>query len=83
MAHRLFEYRVAMMQLGKVTFVDGQWAGKLPPTDPKAIDGCEELSAWLRQAGLEGWELVSATAESVGGQIVHQLYLKRELAPRG
>ncbi len=83
MAQRLFEYRVAMMQLGKVTFVDGQWAGKRLPTDPNAIDGCEELSAWLRQAGLEGWELVSATVEAASGQNLTRLYLKRELAPRG
>ncbi len=82
MAQRQFEYRVAVMQLNRVTFVDGKWAGRMAPTEAGAIDSCEELSAWLRNEGLEGWKLVSVTAEAVSGQNLSRLYLRRELAAR-
>jgi SH3-like domain-containing protein len=83
MALRQFEYRVAVVQQNRVTFINNKWAGRVEPTVAGALDSCEEQSAWLNQEGLEGWKLVSAMAMTASGQNLTHLYLRRELAPRG
>ncbi|MCY1020633.1 hypothetical protein [Pyxidicoccus sp. MSG2] len=80
---RLFEYRVAQSQEGRITFMDGQWAGSIPLQDasrhPKPFEYCAQVPEWLQAQGQKGWELVSVTVEVAGGQNLTRLYLKRQL----
>ncbi|MFP2908855.1 hypothetical protein ACLESD_28155 [Pyxidicoccus sp. 3LFB2] len=83
MAQRRFEYRIAQSQEGRVTFVNGQWAGRVPIQDAsrsaKPFESCETQWDWLQAEGLHGWELVSSTVEvTSGGENLTRLYLKRE-----
>jgi hypothetical protein len=81
--HR-FEYRLAQSQEGRVTFVNAQWAGRVSLEEAsrsaKPFESCETLADWLQDQGRQGWELVSVTVETAGGQNLTRLYLKRELA---
>lgn len=75
------EYRVCQTQQSRVTFVNGQWAGRIPKTEPdvqRAFNSCPEVWDYLNQAGAEGWDLVAVTTrmEDQGG-VVDVLYLKR------
>lgn len=81
-----FEYRIAMLQQGKVTYVNGQWAGRMPlqmavSNSAKGLESCDDESTWLQNAGAEGWELVSVTVTPVqvpGSQeTLTRMYLKR------
>jgi hypothetical protein len=79
----VFEYRVAQSQEGRITFVNGQWAGRVPLPEAsraaKPFESCDNLAEWLQTEGLHGWELVSVTVEAAGGQNLTRLYLKREV----
>ena len=58
-----FEYRVCQTEEGRVTFVDEKWSGaqELNADDPtNCLDSCLPVSEFLRKAGAEGWELVTA-----------------------
>ncbi|NMO18457.1 hypothetical protein HPC49_38235 [Pyxidicoccus fallax] len=83
MAPRRFEYRLVQSQEGRVTFVNGHWAGRVPIEEAsrstKPFESCLSVVDWLQTEGQQGWELVSATVEAAGGQNLTRLYLKREL----
>jgi len=76
-----YEYCVCQAQQSRVTFVNGQWVGQVPPTDPdsqRALSSCPEVWSYLNRAGAEGWELVAVTSRLQDeNQIVDQLYLRR------
>ncbi|MFL6228695.1 MAG: hypothetical protein ACJ741_07940, partial [Pyrinomonadaceae bacterium] len=63
---RRFEYRVCNVQQGHVTFVDGVWQGSVPlaqvagETDP--FKYCLDVWDYLRLAGEDGWEMITAVA---------------------
>lgn len=75
-----FEYLVCQSQIGKVTFVNGEWVG-----DPDVLevreqmfDSCPNLWDFLNQMGPEGWELVAAySLVASDGQHFERLILKR------
>jgi hypothetical protein len=77
-----YEFRVCQVQHGRVTFVDGEWAGELAPTPDRAeqaLRTCPTEWDYLRAAGAEGWDL-AGVAGGVGGETnAHLLYLRREL----
>ncbi|MBI1916952.1 MAG: hypothetical protein HYS12_19765 [Planctomycetes bacterium] len=77
---RLFEYRVCQVQESRVTFVNGKWQGKIPPSHDheEALNTCPEVWIYLRRVGGEGWELASATAVTAKEATYQLLYLKRE-----
>ena len=60
-----FEYRVCQIQHSRVTFVDGKWQGG-KPCDPEhsrdSLESCPDVYQFLQEAGVVGWELVSAVA---------------------
>lgn len=81
-----FEYRIAVLQQGKVTYVNGEWAGRMPlkeaiSNSAKGFESCDDENTWLQRAGAEGWELVSVTVVPVqvpGSQeTLTRMYLKR------
>jgi hypothetical protein len=77
-----FEYLICVSQLNKVTFVNNQWQGRVggphssEPHD-RMLDSCPDLTAFLNQAGADGWELVSAYALALGHGVMEKLILKR------
>ena len=75
-----FEYLVCSVQQNYVTFVNGQWQGKLSPRAPGALETCPKLWGFLREVGNAGWELVSVTTEGENGPTttLTTFYLKRE-----
>ena len=79
---RVFEYLVCNVQQGRVTFVNGVWHGSVPlaeasaQTDP--FECCQQVWDYLRRAGEEGWELVSAVAHERADASYDVIYLKRE-----
>ncbi|MFP2925747.1 hypothetical protein ACLESO_11115 [Pyxidicoccus sp. 3LG] len=82
MTARQFEYLVAQVQEGRVTFVNGKWVGKVPMEEVVRKGGhdassCELIWDWLQDQGRQGWELVSVTTEAVPGTILTQVYMKR------
>jgi hypothetical protein len=75
-----YEYRVCAMQNGRITFVNGEWQGTLSPNtdDPNdALETCPAVWVYLQQAGLEGWELVSALNQPLPEVQLQTLFLKR------
>ena len=83
-----FEYRVCQMQSGRITFVNGQWQGRVDYHNADqtiAMNSCPEIWDYLQQCGPEGWELVTVANTVVThgtevSQITNQLFLKRQLA---
>jgi hypothetical protein len=79
---RRFEYQVCNVQQGHVTFVNGIWQGSAPlseaagQTDPFKF--CVQVWDYLRLAGADGWELVSAVTHERADASYDVLYLKRE-----
>lgn len=76
-----YEYRVCHIQQSRVTYVNGNWQGKLLPSGDKveaALASCMQTWDYLHGAGEDGWELVGALAQGSTSTTVHQvLYLKR------
>jgi hypothetical protein len=79
---RVFEYQVCNVQQGRVTFINGVWHGSTPlaeasgQSDP--FQFCEQVWDYLRHAGEDGWELVSAVTHERTDASYDVLYLKRE-----
>jgi len=72
-----FEYMVCSTQLMRVTFINGEWQGELPPNANGALETCPPLWDFLQEAGANGWELVAVTNTSKPDELA-TLYLKRE-----
>lgn len=83
---KTFEYQVCLVQEGRVTWVNGQWAGKQPintTNSTGALQSCPQTWDYLAQAGASGWELVTTSATTLTHSadydtVVTTLYLKRE-----
>jgi hypothetical protein len=76
-----FEYRVCQIQGSQVNFVNGKWQGKMalsPDHAEEARKTCPEVWEYLKQAGAEGWELVTAVFGTAGETTYQILYLKQE-----
>lgn len=76
-----YEYRVCQVQQSRLTYVNGAWQGKLPPTGDQveaALASCPQVWDYLRGAGEDGWELVGAVAPGSGSSTHQVLYLKRD-----
>ncbi|GEM_PF-1462113 len=90
-----FEYQVCRVNFHRVTFVNEKWQGAAVPESKRKtedIESCPLLWDYLKQAGQEGWELVSAVNAAFASpekpptmfknseQIPYQLlFLKREI----
>ncbi len=76
MTNLRFEYRICQVQFSRVTFVNGEWNGTLPPTHEKAIETCPLVWEYLNKTGAEGWQMSGALmmSENNNAQI---LYLMR------
>ncbi|MFO0658608.1 MAG: hypothetical protein U0165_02060 [Polyangiaceae bacterium] len=82
-----FEYRVCSVQDGRVTWVNGQWQGKLPintTNSTGALQSCPQTWDYLAAAGADGWELVASAPTTFShnndyDSVVFALYLKRTL----
>lgn len=79
MTNQRFEYRICQVQFSRVTFINGEWAGTLPPNHEKAVEGCSWVWEYLNEMGADGWQMTSALtmSESSSAQI---LYLMREIS---
>src|SRR5947209_7232903 len=61
---RMFDYRVCQVQQSHVTFVNGEWQGRVPlseaagASDPFA--SCPKVWDYLQRVGPDGWEIVAA-----------------------
>ncbi|PWH11730.1 MAG: hypothetical protein DDG60_16915 [Anaerolineae bacterium] len=79
MPNQRFEYRLCQVQFNRVTFVNGEWAGTLPPNHEKALETCRWIWDYLNKAGAEGWQMSGALmmSEDNNAQI---LYLMRALS---
>jgi hypothetical protein len=75
-----FEYRVCLIQSARITFVNGQWQGRVAPPgqESAALESCPMEWEYLTIAGSDGWELVAALAASRNDPSAHTLYLRRE-----
>lgn len=73
------EYRVCQVQYNRVTFVNGNWNGNVPPNHEQALETCPYVWDYLNAAGYQGWQLANALvmSESNNAQL---LYLAREAA---
>jgi hypothetical protein len=76
-----FEYLVCSVQYGRVTFVNGVWHGGVPMgADTSAsLESCPNVWDYLREAGRDGWDLVSAIThpQTQAEAVLDMLYLKR------
>ena len=76
-----FEYQVCSAQYGRVTFVNGEWHGRLPVGEDTsaALESCPHVWDYLREAGRDGWELVSVVShpQPQAEAVQDMLYLKR------
>ncbi|MFT3785820.1 MAG: hypothetical protein QM770_06595 [Tepidisphaeraceae bacterium] len=78
-----FEYLVLQVQSARVTFVNGQWIGRVPLEEAikdttKGFDGCPQVWEYLQSAGHDGWDLIAAHTAGSSGQEYQLLYMKRE-----
>jgi hypothetical protein len=78
MNQKRFEYRICQVQYNRVTFVNGEWNGDVPPNHDKALETCHWVWDYLNKTGADGWQLSNALmmSESNNAQI---LYLAREI----
>ena len=80
---KMYDYRVCQVQQSHVTFVNGEWQGRVPlseaagASDPFA--SCPQVWEYLQRVGPDGWELVAAIAHQIPDREYDTLYLKREL----
>ena len=76
-----FEYLVCSVQYGRVTFVNGVWHGSAPIGEDTSasLESCPNVWDYLREAGRDGWELVSVVSHPQPQQdaVQDMLYLKR------
>jgi hypothetical protein len=76
-----FDYQVCSVQYGRVTFVNGAWQGAAPMSaDTSAsLESCPNVWEYLRDAGRDGWELVSVVThpQPQAEAVQDMLYLKR------
>lgn len=79
MTQSRYEYRVCQVQYNRVTFINGNWNGTVPPNHEKALETCPYTWDYLNAVGNQGWQLSNAlvTSESNNAQL---LYLAREIA---
>ena len=82
---KVFEYRVCTVYNGHVVIVNDKYFIGQGNFDklPDSLAACQQDWEYLRDAGAEGWELVSATppaeADFEGMRVQQEyLYLKRE-----
>ena len=79
---RRYQYQVCQTQQNRITFVNGEWQGKLAPgpevPQATALDSCPRVWTFLNQAGEDGWELIT-TAALRPNEALNQLYLKRPI----
>ena len=75
-----FEYLVCTAQQNRVTFVNGQWQGRLAPRAPGALESCPKVWDFLQALGQEEWDLITVATDQVADQAANltTLYLKRE-----
>ena len=87
-----FAYKIALVQCGYVTVVNGEWTGResenplkrIEPMPPEQIEeilraaGCPEEHQLLGDLGEDGWELVGVVPQSIPD--VHRTYLKKVVA---
>jgi hypothetical protein len=81
-----YEYLVCLVQQGRVTWVNGKWAGTVPLSESgtdsgAALESCLNTWDFLNERGSDEWELVAVSAELVHGEVTgffsDQLELKR------
>jgi hypothetical protein len=76
-----YEYQVCSAQYGRVTFVNGEWHGRLTIGEDTsaALESCPNVWDYLREAGREGWELVAVIThpQPQAEAVQDMLYLKR------
>lgn len=76
-----YEYQVCSVQYGRVTFVNGAWHGSEPfgGDTNKVLESCPNVWDFLREAGRDGWELVSVVTHAQERQdaVLDMMYLKR------
>ena len=76
-----YEYQVCNVQYGRVTFVNGAWSGSAPMSEDtgQSLEACPNVWDYLRDAGRDGWELVSVVThpQELKEAALDVLYLKR------
>lgn len=72
-----FEYMICSAQLMHLTFVNGEWQGRLPPDSTGALETCPKLWDFLQEVGKNGWELITVTTAIKPDELT-TLYFKRE-----
>jgi hypothetical protein len=75
-----FEYRVCQVQESRVTYVNGNWQGRVAPAQGNVRDALSScLFEWefLSTAGEDGWQLVAASSCVGGDASARVLYLRR------
>ena len=78
-----FEYLVCISQCMKVTFINGEYQGRIRGGQPvveareRMYDSCPDLCAFLQRVGEGGWELVAAYAVPFPDGVVEKLIFKR------
>ena len=81
---RPFEYLVCMSQCMKITFVNGEYQGRVrgqqqvAEVQERMYDSCPDLCAYLQQVGAAGWELVAAYTVPFPDGTVEMLIFKRQ-----
>jgi len=78
-----FEHRVCQVQSSRLTYVNGQWQGRMDPVHAaagEALASCPFEWDYLATAGEDGWELVAGIGS--GADNARVLYLKR-VVPAG
>ena len=81
---RMYDYRVCQVQQQYVTFVNGEWQGRVPLSEAAGLAdpfaSCSKTWDYLQRVGPDGWELVGALTHELNGSTQYDiLYLKREL----
>ena len=75
-----FEYRVCQVQESRVTYVNGNWQGRIAPVQGnvrEALSSCLLEWEYLDTAGEDGWKLVGAVGGVGGDSNARVLYLRR------
>lgn len=76
-----FDYQVCSVQYGRVTFANGVWQGSAPMSadTTASLESCLNVWDYLRDAGRDGWELVSVVThpQAQPEAVQDMIYLKR------
>ena len=59
-----YSYRVCISQQGRISFVNGEWQGTMPPDAAEALRTCPEVHTYLASAGESGWDLVTVVGRA-------------------